>query len=681
MATKPKHRVRMVCALMVVAAVTDGVSAWAETIDREPVRATFVRRFSVPVVSDVLGPEIGGRSYARAIDVFDDNFSIYASGFWWTRAAGGQRWTLMSGQPPSYASWRLVAPDPARPDTVYRAVGQEIFRSEDAGATWKRRGLSPCDSEQILVTKTGLLLVVGEAEVCRSADGGFSWETAAHEVIGLALAPGNHRIVYAFSAIQILRSSNGARSFIDVSPGHRAGASALAVAPSDANVVYALAWAPSEGSFLRRTENGGVSWTELFPPVSGLDWSAPAVDPTAARHLVILGGPKNEAASRRLFESFDGGDSWIAHAGSVKATALRLSATTKGLEIEAFGRRGIFKTLDRGDSWVSADQGIAADSYLDLAAAGNGDLYLLEKESGGVWRSQDGGLTWELRGLRPGIDSRPEAESIAVDPFEPTKLVTFNEGLPDIWWSDDGGRTWSPRESPKPQGEPLTVFSLAFDPHRRDTIYAGTLRDAWSSADRGVTWRRLTRSLPTDIECSDATGSCTHYRDVESVVPDPLVPGRLFIDYATGSFRSEDAGATWKRLTRHSNLIRPDPRIKDRLYLGYSSYTTVLQSDRAGASPWRTLLREPETYAQYLSDWLTFDPYGRLVVAPAENVATFLRRLGTSKWERFSVALRYEDGVRLLEPIVATPGGGARMFLVAPGLGLFRADLPPPLEP
>jgi hypothetical protein len=63
-----KPRLCLACALMFVATVPDGASAWTETIDREPVRPTFVRRFGVPVVTEVLGPEIGGRSYALASD-------------------------------------------------------------------------------------------------------------------------------------------------------------------------------------------------------------------------------------------------------------------------------------------------------------------------------------------------------------------------------------------------------------------------------------------------------------------------------------------------------------------------------------------------------------------------------------------------------------------------------------
>ena len=78
--------------------------------------------------------------------------------------------------------------------------------------------------------------------------------------------------------------------------------------------------------------------------------------------------------------------------------------------------------------------------------------------------------------------------------------------------------------------------------------------------------------------------------------------------------------------------------------------------------------------------WLTFDPLGRLVVAPQANVATFLRRLGSTDWERLPVALPYpyKEEVMLLDPLVPGPGGGTRLFLLIPGLGLVRADLPEP---
>ncbi len=661
--------VPMGCALVVAATVSAGASAWAETIARGPVRANLVGRFSVPVVGAVLGTEIGGRSYALASDRFD-NHSVYTRSFWWTRARNGQRWTLMSRQPSPYSPW-LVAPDPARPDTVY-GVDQDgaVFRSEDAGVTWERRGTAPSGFPyQILVAETSLLLVGdwGGCSPCRSHDGGRTWETSTFEAYELALAPGNHRIVYSFAPGAILRSSDEARSFIDVSPAKWVGASALAIAPSDADVVYALA-PDSTVSFLRRTDNGGASWTGLAPPVPGLTWSGPAVDPATATHLVILGGPEDMSAPRRLFESFDGGASWIAHAGLVDATALRVSTTRRGLEIEAFGRRGIFTTLDRGDSWVSADQGIAADTDLELAGGSHGDLYLFHTENGSVWRSQNGGRTWELRGSQPGI------QSLAVDPFDPTKLLALDGNQLDMWWSDDSGRTWSRRKGPERQDPPLLyISSLTFDPHRRDTVYASTREDAWLSVDRGRTWSLWTRSLPSEIYCSDNTGVCSELRGVGSVVPDPSLSRRFYV-VAHQLFRTDDDGATWKPLPFSGYRVRPDPRIEDRLYLG-TEIAAVLQSDRAGEFPWRRIFPRGTGYVPFDSDWLTFDPQGRLVVAPISDSATFLRRLGGSTWESFSVRLPYEEDVRLLEPLVAIPGG-ARMFLLVPALGLFSADVP-----
>src|SRR5512143_2511418 len=85
----------------------------ARTIDRDPVPGTPVRRFSVPVIDLILGPA-GGRSYARASDrLFGGSMP---RSFWWTRAPGARRWTLLNGQDSPFYP-RLLAVDPAQPDT------------------------------------------------------------------------------------------------------------------------------------------------------------------------------------------------------------------------------------------------------------------------------------------------------------------------------------------------------------------------------------------------------------------------------------------------------------------------------------------------------------------------------------------------------------------------------------
>jgi photosystem II stability/assembly factor-like uncharacterized protein len=647
----------------------------ARTIDRSPVPGTLMRRFSVPVIDLVLGSP-DGRSYAQASNRTTDDGSTPRS-LWWTRAPGESRWSLLSGKTSPYFPGSL-APDPAQPDTVYLADPRgTVFRSLDGGATWETRGTVPGENaRQILLVGTDLL-AMGEPRVCgpcRSHDGGQSWETSTAIFANELLASsGDPVVVYAFSNLVIHRSPDSGRSFVDVSPAPSEGASDLAIAPSDPDVVYALAVDPAVG-FLSRTDDGGASWTRLAAPAAGLTWSGPAVDPASPLHVVILGGPADASVPRRLFESFDGGHTWTPRAAAVDATKLRFSGAT----IQAFGRRGLFETAGPGDPWIQDDRGITADSSILLAGAGDGDLYLTNPKIGGVWRSSDAGNTWEPRGSRPGL------RSLAVDPFDPARLVGIDQNVSSLSWSDDGGRTWTSRKGPqKPKGPP-PIISVAFDPHRRNVLYVATEEDAWRSADRGVTWSRFTGSLRSGTDCT--TFFCFKIRDVESIVPDPLVPSRFYaVAHTYETFRSENGGATWRVIKApgsysDSPRVLPDPRVKDHLYWGVRIETKVFESLSAGNPPWRTLLRT-SNFGALPETWLTFDPQGRLVAQIKGNPATILRRLedtANTDWESFQVVLPIAADAQLLEPLVPAPGGGTRAFLLIPGLGLFRADLPEP---
>ncbi|MFL6233823.1 MAG: WD40/YVTN/BNR-like repeat-containing protein [Thermoanaerobaculia bacterium] len=628
----------------------------------------------MPVIDSVLGPA-GGRSYALALDRLPGSGSTPRS-LWWTRAPGESRWTLLNAKLSPYYPWSL-APDPVRPDTLYVADPRgTVFRSLDGGATWETRGTVPGGNVRQMLAVGMDLLLMGEPRVCspcRSEDGGRSWEMSTGIYADELLASsGDSGVVYAFSTLVIHRSPDGGRSFADVSPAPSQGASDLAVAPSDPDTVYALAVDPAAG-FLSRTEDGGASWTRLAAPEAGLTWSGPAVDPASPLHVAVLGGPADASVPRRLFESFDGGRTWTPRAGAVDATKLRFSGTA----IEAFGRRGLFATAGPGDPWTQEDRGITADSRLLLAGAGDGGLYLTNPESGGVWRSPDAGLTWEPRGSRPGL------QSLAVDPFDPARLVGIDRDVSSLSWSDDGGRTWTSRKGPRKARDSLPILSVAFDPHRRNVVYASTLEDAWRSADRGVTWSRFTGALRSATDCT--TFHCFKIRDVESIVPDPLVPGRFYaVAHTYDTFRTENGGATWKPV-RGPELaasagprLLPDPRVKDHLYWGVGIETMIFESLSAGEPPWRQLLRT-SNFGALPYTWLNFDPRGRLVVQIKGNPVTILRRVedtADTDWESFQAVLPINTDAQLLDPLLPAPGGGTRIFLFVPGLGLFRAELP-----
>ncbi|MFL6193432.1 MAG: WD40/YVTN/BNR-like repeat-containing protein [Thermoanaerobaculia bacterium] len=671
---QPFRRVLIVLAVAVFASLSAGPDARARTIDGAPVPGAPVRRFYTPVVDAVLGAP-GGRTYARASDR-PPNDSRYQLSFWWTRAPGEERWTLLNGQPSPYYPW-ILAPDPARPDTVYAVdiLEDVILRSQDAGATWQTRGPLPGDTElpQLLVAGDELLLLdYDRCLPCRSRDGGKTWEPGTAEAPGdLVPAPGDPRVFYTVSPYGIFRSSDGARSYTDVSPARGEGAAELALA--DANTVYALAVDP--GGFLSRTRDGGATWTRLSPPKPRLIWSGLAVHPRSALHLAILGGPEDPSLPRHLFESFDGGDSWTMHTGPLNAASLRFAVSPGGEAIEAFGRRGLFTTRDFGETWKLADQGIMADADLLLAGTSKGYLYVSALENGTLWRSRNGGRDWELRGTQRLV-------ALWIDPFNPDALAALNATDYRLLWSDDGGKTWIPRPGPETAGGPTGVGRLSFDPHQRDKVYAATREDGWVSTDRGITWRILTATLPSGSDCN--LYSCWETRDVEEVVPDPLQPSRLYVRALSGYiyFRTDDGGATWKQFeapalaASDSPRLLPDPKTTGRVFWGLRSEAQVYESRDAGNPPWKTLLRTVGDIAPFSTEtWFTFDPQGRLFVAPLWHSATFLRRVGAD-WEHFRIGVPYEEDVALQEPLLPLPAGGARVFLTVPGLGLFRGDLP-----
>lgn len=645
--------------------------------------ATLMRRFDVPIVRDVIGGENGGRELALVADV-DDDSSEYPSLAWWTRRPGRHGWSYFRLDAGLWVHWpgRLMAVERASPETIYFVDDDWILRrSTDGGETWTRRGRLPGGEpfQLLAAERPGVLFLTtfDPDGLFRSTDGGLTWSDlgkVADSIATLAFTPADPDLVIGYASGAIVRSRDGGDSFVDISPGRWSGANELAVARSDATVVYALPY--EETPFLRRSRNGGTRWQALAPPAADLVGVSLAVDPERPAHLVVLAAPHGEEESSipRAFESFDGGDHWRAGA-AVPASRLRFVADEQGVRLEAFGRRGLYESRDGGATWRLGDDGITADHDLLIAvASGGGEVFVAERE-GDLWRSTDGGRGWERRGRLPGAVSQ-----LLVSPLDPGRLAAI-ASADDVagyrlWWSENAGADWN--EVPRPRDadeDAVFVHSLSFDPLRPDVLYAASTWDAWRTADRGRTWERLTGALPGVEDCSDATGSCWVDRDAYQVIADPLVPTRLYVLYLGEWMRSDDSGGTWASIGQGGTLV-PDPRVRDRLYAGQAgvSGTQVFVSDRAGDPPWRRL-RSSTGDAPFRDTWMTLDGEGNLLVQPQGDVNVFLRRREHGGWDRFSLRLPGGEISRVVAG-GALPGGGSVLFVVLRGVGLWRVELP-----
>jgi photosystem II stability/assembly factor-like uncharacterized protein len=257
---------------------------------------------------------------------------------------------------------------------------------------------------------------------------------------------------------------------------------------------------------------------------------------------------------------------------------------------------GVWRTDDAGRSWTPLfdREGVAAVGALEVIPGNPSILYVGTgqvttrwdiTQGDGIYRSRDGGKTWEHRGLG---DSR-HIGRLLVDPRNPDVVLAaalghyFGPGGErGVYRTTDGGAHW---ERVLFVDDRTGAVDLASDPGAPDVVFAsfwqvrgypwqsyftpnvGPGSGIWKSVDGGKTWARLTKGLPSEplgrIGLAVAPGS-RGSRVYATVDAGP----------APGLYRSDDAGASWQRVNPNGNLaaayfgrVMADPRDQDTVYI------------------------------------------------------------------------------------------------------------------
>src|SRR5438309_2807738 len=188
---------------------------------------------------------------------------------------------------------------------------------------------------------------------------------------------------------------------------------------------------------------------------------------------------------------------------------------------------GVWKTTDYGQTWFPIFDGQPTQSIGAIAVApSNPNLIYVASGEGlqrpdlsvgdGIYKSKDAGKTWTHLGLREG----QQIPALAVDPHNPDRLFAAVLGRPyganserGIFRSNDGGATW---EKVLFKDENTGGSDVEIDPSNPDVIYAGmwqsrlgpwednnafagTNGGLFKSTDGGNSWRKLTKGLPNDL--------------------------------------------------------------------------------------------------------------------------------------------------------------------------------------
>jgi photosystem II stability/assembly factor-like uncharacterized protein len=240
-----------------------------------------------------------------------------------------------------------------------------------------------------------------------------------------------------------------------------------------------------------------------------------------------------------------------------------------------------------------------AGGYFTLAAAPGapGTVYGLSGD-GGVSRSVDGGLTWEVTGsVQPAMEFQP---SIAVDPAR--GATVYAAGDKGIWKTVDGGATWQlilavrAAQVAIAASAPQTVYAvagyqgiersgdggaswqlvgaeaiqgvrlLAVDPSAAGTLYALTDIAFYKSLDGGVHW-------------SGPGGPADYIPGPAGLIVDSRRPSTLYLASGTLVWRSTDAGVTWT----HANAGLPQAQLRDLVEAPSGALYAAFDTSGAGA--------------------------------------------------------------------------------------------------
>lgn len=188
---------------------------------------------------------------------------------------------------------------------------------------------------------------------------------------------------------------------------------------------------------------------------------------------------------------------------------------------------GVWESLNAGRTWTPIFDSVKVGSIGAIAVApsdprtiyvgtGEADMRSDIASGDGVYRSSDGGKTWQ----HCGLDETRQIGSIAIDPRDPNVAYVAALGRPyapnperGVFKTTDGGKSWT---KVLHKDDDTGAIDLILDPGNPDVVYASlwqTRRPPWNvyppsngpggglykSIDAGTTWTQLKTGLPADV--------------------------------------------------------------------------------------------------------------------------------------------------------------------------------------
>ena len=354
------------------------------------------------------------------------------------------------------------------------------------------------------------------------------------------------------------------------------------------------------GGGVWRTQNGGTTWENISDGYFGSSIGAIEVSKSHNNVIYVGGGEVtvrgNVSPGTGMYKSVDGGRSWknVGLLNSRHIVRIRIHPTNPEIVYAAVlgdlfkdtEERGVYKTIDGGKTWkrmlFKNGRSGAVDLILDPV---NPDVVYASTwnvrrtphdfssggEGSGLWKSNDGGETWESLSDMEGM---PEGTlgiiGVTVSPANPERVWAIIENdNGGVFRSDDGGKTWTKTNSDRSLRQRAWYYSRIYaDPADADRVYVMNV-SYHKSTDGGKTFS-------------------SHYAphgDHHDLWIAPEDPNRMIIADDGGGQVSNDGGGTWttymNQPTAQFYRVVTDDHFPYRIYGAQQDNSTVRIESRS----------------------------------------------------------------------------------------------------
>ena len=282
---------------------------------------------------------------------------------------------------------------------------------------------------------------------------------------------------------------------------------AVAVAPSDPKVVYVGTGEQTQGNGLYKSTDAGSTWTNIglreTHIITGI-----VVDPRNPEVVLVAAtGDHWSGAERGVYKTTDGGKNWqkVLHKDAQTGvpdietdpdspSVLYASLWTRSedpLDPDEEEKKkqqdaAIYKSTDQGSTWNAVEgKGLPTEPMGRIGVAvapGTKGMRVYAIVAQGLFRSEDGGASWQRSTTDPRIRGNGYFSRVFVDPTNADKVYVAQTSM---YRSTDGGRSFE-AWSGAPSGDDVHV--LWINPAHPLNMILGVDQGAIISVDGGNTW-------------------------------------------------------------------------------------------------------------------------------------------------------------------------------------------------